>query len=91
MVARRATAAVTRRSRGGDAAHRPRLADADGALPEPRLHEQLAVTLADRLPGLLVVALGVGGLRALGRLIAMPLRLVGRLVGVGPARAGGAG
>jgi hypothetical protein len=85
---------VTRRSRGGIATrpHGVRLVDSEGHLPEPRLDEQLAVTIADRLPGFLVTTLGVRGLRALGWLLAAPLRLVGRFVGVrrAPVRPGGA-
>ncbi len=65
------------------------LVDSEGPLPEPRLEQQLAVNLADRLPGVAVRVLGVRGLCVLGWLAALPFRLVGRLVGIGPMRSGG--
>ncbi len=86
MVARRATAAVYRRSRQARVARQRTewLVDSQGTLPEPRLEQQLAVHLADRLPGVLVRVLGVRGLRVAAWLFAKPLRVAGRLMGVGP-------
>ncbi|MBK7403521.1 MAG: hypothetical protein IPJ41_02520 [Phycisphaerales bacterium] len=75
VAARRATAAAYRGSPQGRAA-RP-LAPA-----QPLLQEQLAVTLADRLPGPLTATLGVRGLRVGAWLLALPLRLAGRAAGV---------
>lgn len=91
VLARRATAAAYRRSRRAEAARTKtaRLIDTQGRLPEPRLEEQLAITLADRFPGVFVRLLGVRGFRALAWLLAAPLRLVGRLMGIGPIRRGG--
>jgi hypothetical protein len=63
--------------------------DSEGPLPEPRLEQQLAVNLADRLPAVAARVLGVRGLCVLGWLAALPFRLVGRLVGIGPMRSGG--
>lgn len=63
--------------------------DSEGPLPEPRLEQQLAVNLADRLPAVAVRLLGVRGLCVLGWLVALPFRVVGRLVGIGPMRSGG--
>ncbi|VAX41055.1 hypothetical protein MNBD_PLANCTO03-1990, partial [hydrothermal vent metagenome] len=88
VIARRATAAVYRRSRRAQAARTKTtwLIDTHGLLPEPRLEEQLAVHLADRLPGFLIRLLGTRGCRMLAWFLAVPLRLVGRLMGLGPIR-----
>ncbi len=91
VLARRATAAAYRRSRRAEAARTKTawLIDTRGRLPEPRLEEQLAIALADRCPSPLVRLLGVRGFRALAWFLAIPLRLAGRLMGVGPIRRGG--
>lgn len=60
-----------------------RLVDSDGPLPEPRLEEQLATAMADRLPGPLVTVLGVRGLLAASRALAWPLRAFSRMTGHG--------
>lgn len=88
VAARRATAAAYRASPHWLSVRHQAglLADATGPLPQPRLHEQLAVTLADRLPGGLVALFGVRGLRAAAWLAALPLRLFGRLAGLHPGR-----
>ncbi|MFG0242912.1 MAG: hypothetical protein ACF8R9_09015 [Phycisphaerales bacterium JB054] len=69
------------------------LVDASGPLAQPTLVEQLAVSLADRLPGPLVRVLGVRGLRASAWLLAAPFRCAGAVValvcGMRPAPAEG--
>lgn len=57
------------------------LVDARGPLAQPTLTEQLAVSLADRLPGLLVRVLGARGLLSVAWLLAAPLRVAGAVVG----------
>ncbi|MFG0260073.1 MAG: hypothetical protein ACF8LK_06940 [Phycisphaerales bacterium JB041] len=88
VIARRSSASAYGRWRAGRAAPGSRsmraLMDADGPLAQPTLVEQLAVSLADRLPGLLVRALGVRGLLALAWVLAAPFRLAGVVVGVAP-------
>ena len=83
LLARRATAAAYRRSRRYRVAqaHACQLVDAQEVLPRPELTEHVAVYLADRLPGVCVVLLGVGGLKLTARLMVMPIRVVGRVVG----------
>ena len=58
------------------------LVDARGPLAQPTLTEQLAVSLADRLPGPLVRLLGVRGLLVSAWLVAAPLRCAGAVVGL---------
>jgi hypothetical protein len=89
-MARRASAAAYRRSPRYQAAcaRTHHLVDAPGMLPQPRLEDQIAVCLADRLPAAVVGRLGVRGVRAAARLVCLPARIVGLLVGV-PARAKG--
>lgn len=53
------------------------LVDADGPLATPRLPDQLAVSLADRMPDRAVRVLGVRGLRATGAALALPARVAG--------------
>ncbi|HZW09209.1 MAG TPA: hypothetical protein VFF69_04835 [Phycisphaerales bacterium] len=94
VLARRASAAVYRRSgRYGVARrHASHFIDADGRLlPEPRLEDQLAVGLADRLPDPLVVMLGVRGVRTVAACIALPARACGRLIGIRPKPPGETG
>lgn len=90
VLARRATAAVYRRSPRYRAAcaRADRLVDASGMLPQPRLEEQVAVCLADRLPEAVVRALGVRGARAASRVLCFPARVLGLLAGL-PTRAKG--
>jgi hypothetical protein len=92
VFARRASAALYRQSSRHEVArnHAAHLADADARLlPQPRLEEQLAVALADRLPDPLVAALGVRGVRTLALLIALPARSCGWLCGIRTPRRGG--
>lgn len=58
------------------------LVDAAGPLPQPTLTQQLAVSMADRMPGVLVRVLGVRGMLGLAWGIAAPLRVVGAVVGM---------
>lgn len=85
-IARRSSAAAYSRWRGGEAApgggSPPALVDAHGPLAQPSLTEQLAVSMADRLPGWVVAAMGVPGMRGLAWIVAAPLRVVGGVVGL---------
>ena len=58
------------------------LVDARGPLALPTLVEQLAVSLADRLPRPLVRVLGVRGLLSAAWLLALPFRCGGAVVGL---------
>jgi len=53
------------------------LVDAAGRLPQPTMAEQLAVSIADRLPGVVVVVLGQRGVLGLAWVVGVPLRVVG--------------
>lgn len=77
IIARRATAAIYRTSRRHHIAQSraSELIDAQSLLPEPRLDEHVAVYLCHRLPSPMVRLLGVGGLLAIAKVLAWPIRL----------------